>query len=97
MKKRGTGYIDVEILVKQEGGQYSSWCPGLDIASCGDIPEEAIKNCVEAVELYLTVLEEDGEREEVFKQKNIAVLDISESSAPTTFITQYRQRVRSSL
>ena len=93
MARRSVGYIDVEILVKREGNQYSSWCPTLDISSCGDTPQEAIENCGEALELYLAVLEEDGEREEVFQQKNIRILSVSESSVPTLFVTQYRQKV----
>jgi hypothetical protein len=28
-------YIGVDIVITKEGNQYSSWCPNLDIASCG--------------------------------------------------------------
>ncbi|GAI30282.1 unnamed protein product, partial [marine sediment metagenome] len=52
MGKAPVGYIAVSVIVTKEGNQYSSWCPDLDIASCGDSPEEAAENLADAVELY---------------------------------------------
>lgn len=43
-----------------EEGVYVSKCPELDVASCGDTPEEALSNLKEAVELYLDNAEELG-------------------------------------
>lgn len=40
-------------VVQKEGKWYVSWCPELDIASQGEIIEEAIENLKEAIELYL--------------------------------------------
>nr|QNO56124.1 hypothetical protein PNCMNLLH_00002 [Methanosarcinales archaeon ANME-1 ERB7]QNO56159.1 hypothetical protein LLPGBHFJ_00002 [Methanosarcinales archaeon ANME-1 ERB7] len=37
----------------EEEGVYVSKCPELNVASCGDTPEEALSNLKEAVELYL--------------------------------------------
>jgi len=87
------GYIAIEIIVTKEGEQYSSWCPQLDIASCGDNPEEAVENLSDALELYLDTLEEEGEREQVFKERGIRIVDIDEPVIPTSFVTQYRQKV----
>ena len=91
MKK--VGYIDVDAIVTKEGNQYSSWCPELDIATCGDSPEEAIKNLVDAIELYLNTLEEEGEREQVFRERGIRIVTADEPVIPTSFITRYRQKV----
>jgi len=39
--------------VWQEGDQYVSRCPELGVASCGDTPDQALRELQEAVELYL--------------------------------------------
>ena len=91
MKK--VGYIDVDAIVTKEGNQYSSWCPELDIATCGDSPEEAIKNLGDAIELDLNTLEEEGEREQVFRERGIRIVTADEPVIPTSFITRYRQKV----
>ncbi|MFC1908714.1 type II toxin-antitoxin system HicB family antitoxin [Chloroflexota bacterium] len=52
--------LELSIFVRKEGNQYSSWCPELDVASCGDTMEEACNNLDDAVDLYLdTLLEEE--------------------------------------
>lgn len=93
MAKAPTGYIDLEVVVRKEGNQYSSWCPDLDIASCGDSPEDAVRNLGDAVELYLSILEEEGKQESVFKERGIRIAPIDEPVIPRSFITQYRQKV----
>jgi predicted RNase H-like HicB family nuclease len=93
VKETGKGYIAVQMVVTQEGKQHSAWCPELDIASCGDTPEEAIKNLGDAVELYLNTLEEEGERKRLFKEKGIKLVSVDEAVIPTSFVTQYRQKV----
>jgi predicted RNase H-like HicB family nuclease len=40
-------------VIWEEDGVYVSKCPELELASCGDTPQEAKKNLMEAVELYL--------------------------------------------
>ena len=42
-----------DVVITKEGEQYSSWCPQVDIASCGDTIEEAKENLKEAIELYM--------------------------------------------
>lgn len=37
----------------KEGGMYTSYCPELDIASCGHTPEEARKNLAEVIRIQL--------------------------------------------
>ncbi len=91
--KKAEGYIAVEIVVTKEGNQYSSWCPELDIASCGNSPEEAVKNLGDALGLYLDTLEQEGERKQIFKERGIRIVSVDEPVIPTSFVTQYRQRV----
>jgi len=91
--KKAVGYIAVEIVVTKEGNQYSSWCPELDIASCGNSPEEAVKNLGDALELYLDTLEQEGEQKQIFKERGLRIVSVDEPVIPTSFVTQYRQRV----
>ena len=37
----------------KEGGMFTSYCPELDVASCGHTPEEAKKNLREVIEIQL--------------------------------------------
>lgn len=91
--KETAGYIAVDIVVTKEGEQYSSWCPQLDIASCGDSLEEAVEGLRDALELYLNTLKEKGEQEQVFKERGIKIVSEDEPIIPTSFVKQYRQRV----
>ena len=93
MEKTPGGYVAVEFVVAKEGNQYSSWCPEFDIASCGDSPEDAVKNLGDALELYLNTLEEEGERERVFKERGIRTVQADEPVVPSLFVTQYRQKL----
>ena len=93
MEKGAAGCIVVDVVVTKEGNQYSSWSPILDIASCGDSPDEAVKNLGDAVELYLNTLEEEGEQEQVFKERGIKIVRADEPVIPSSFVTQYRQKL----
>lgn len=87
------GYIVVEVIVTKEGNQFSSWCPELDIASCGDNVEDATENLSDALEVYLNTLEEEGEWKQVFKERGIRIVGADETVIPHSFVTQYRQKV----
>jgi Uncharacterised protein family (UPF0150). len=41
------------ITIWEEDGVFVSKCAELEVASCGDTPEEALANIREAIELYL--------------------------------------------
>ena len=43
--------ITVEIW--KEGNMFTSYCPELDVASCGHTAEEARKNLIEVIEIQL--------------------------------------------
>ena len=88
--KRKSDYVAVGIVVTREGEQYSSWCPELDIASCGDTPEEAIANLNDALELYINTLKEEGELEPVLKERGIRIVQADETVIPSSFLTQHR-------
>jgi len=41
------------VIIREEEGVFVSRCPELEIASCGDSPQDALDNIREAIELYL--------------------------------------------
>ncbi|HOI57830.1 MULTISPECIES: type II toxin-antitoxin system HicB family antitoxin [unclassified Methanoculleus] len=52
--------VRLTILIWEEEGAYVSRCQELEVASCGDTPEEALDNIREAIELYLENAKELG-------------------------------------
>jgi predicted RNase H-like HicB family nuclease len=65
--------ITVTLQVEREDDQYVSLCPELDIASYGDTVEEALAHLDNAVSIYLDTIEEDGERERIFRERGIKI------------------------
>ena len=66
-----TAVIYLTEIIQEEDGQYVSYCPELDVASCGDTIDEAYSNIKEAAALHLNVLEELGLREKVFHERGM--------------------------
>ncbi len=54
-------------LVKKEGDQYASLCIELDIASCGDTKEEAVKGLKDAIDTYLDYMISEGRENEIHR------------------------------
>jgi predicted RNase H-like HicB family nuclease len=48
----------------KEGGMYVSYCPELDIASCGETIDQAKKNLIEVVEINI----EETKKKGIFNQ-----------------------------
>ena len=93
IRAKKEGYIDLEMVITKEGNQYSSWCPLLDIASCGDTPDKAVTNLCDAVGCYFEALKEDGELEKTLRHKGLKVMQGDETVIPNTFITHCRQKI----
>jgi len=45
--------IIATVEIWKEGDMFTSYCPELDVASCGHTPEEAKKNLREVIEIQL--------------------------------------------
>ncbi len=69
--REGQKYVEVTCEIWQEGEQYVSRCRELEVASCGDTFEEAVRNLQEAVETDLNALEELGERPRFFRERGL--------------------------
>ena len=52
--------VQLTVLIWEEEGVYVSKCQEIEVASCGDTPEEALENVREAIELYLENARELG-------------------------------------
>lgn len=63
--------LELSAVVRKEGNQYSSWCPELDVASCGDTVEAACSSLDEALDLYIATLEEEGELLQVLTERGL--------------------------
>lgn len=55
-------------FLRKEKKGYSAFCPEFEVASCGDTVEEAKKNLVEAVELYLESAKQLGILKDVLEE-----------------------------
>ena len=52
--------IEFDGIIFREGSTYISYCPELDVSSCGNTVDEARKNLKVAVSLFLEVAEKMG-------------------------------------
>ena len=55
-------------LIWKEGSVYVSYCPQLDVSSCGDTVEEARRMLKEAVYLFIEGAEELGTLKEILEE-----------------------------
>ncbi|MFQ6049781.1 MAG: type II toxin-antitoxin system HicB family antitoxin [Candidatus Paceibacterales bacterium] len=60
--------INFTTQIWKEGKMYVSYCPELDISSCGKSVEEAKKNLLEAVEAFLETAKKIGTLKEILKE-----------------------------
>lgn len=70
------GVVILTSAVEEEGDQFVSFCTELGTTSCGDSIQEALDNLQEAIWVHLNALEETGERERVFQERGIHVLEV---------------------
>jgi predicted RNase H-like HicB family nuclease len=59
--------LELTGIIKEEGRQYSALCLELDVASCGDTQEEAMKALRDAVETYVQYMVEEGREDEIYR------------------------------
>lgn len=61
----------LNIVVEDAQDEYISWCPELNVYSCGDTPMEAFENITDALKVHLGNLVDSGIISRVFKEKGI--------------------------
>ncbi len=57
-----------DTLIWKEGDVYVSYCPQLDVSSCGDTVEEARRMLKEAVRLFVEEAEKMGTLKEILEE-----------------------------
>ena len=57
------------LQVYEEEGGFVGYCRELGTSTCGDTPDETRQLLLEAVELHIEALEEDGELERVLEER----------------------------
>lgn len=104
MAASAVGYIMLTFRVYREGKQFVGECLELGTASCGDTIEEALDNIRDATSLYLSVIEEEGERERIFRERGILVIvgepsdtELVVRARPNEVISPYLARVPASV
>lgn len=70
--------LELSIFVRKEDVQYASWCPELDVASCGATIEEACNNLDDAVDIYLDSLLDEGELLQVLEERGLMPSEYAE-------------------
>lgn len=78
---RAVGYIVVTYRVYPEDGQFVSVCEELGTSSCGDTVDEALRNIEDATKLYLNAIEAAGERDRIFRERNIPIYPVQPTQA----------------
>lgn len=68
-------YVPLTVAVWPEGDVWVSRVLELDIASFGDTPDDAADEAMDAVASYVNTLENLGDRERIFRERSIEVLD----------------------
>jgi predicted RNase H-like HicB family nuclease len=76
--------IALTLEIEREGDQYVATCRELDVSSYGDTVEDAIEHVRNALLLYLDVIEQDGEREQVFRERGIQIVERLDADYKTT-------------
>jgi len=76
--------VTLRLEVEREEDLYVAHCPELDISSYGDTVEDAFDHLKDAIVLYLDTIEQNGERERIFRERGISVEDRVETSYRTT-------------
>ena len=65
------GHILLTFRIFSEDGDWQSMCSELGVPSFGDSPGDALSNVIDATITYLNAIEENGERERIFKECSI--------------------------
>ncbi len=72
-QKEAVGHVALSFRIWHEDSAWQGICAELGVPSFGERPGEALDNVVEATICYLNAIEQDGERERIFSERNIAM------------------------
>ena len=76
-------------LVWQEDNVYVSYCPQLDVSSCGDTVDEARRMLKEAVSLFLEEAEKKGTLQDILEESGYHLKNNKEWIPPKIVATEF--------
>ncbi len=80
--------IEFEGIVFKEGCTYVSYCPELDVSSCGNTIDEARKNLKIAVSLFLEEAEKMGTLDEILYESGYELNEGNSWKTPRIVATE---------
>ncbi len=80
--------IEFDGIVFLEGETYVSYCPELDVSSCGDTTEKARQNLSTAVRLFLEEAEKMGTLEDILNEAGYSKNKAGEWVSPRIMATE---------
>jgi predicted RNase H-like HicB family nuclease len=80
--------IEFEGIVFKEGHIYISYCPELDVSSCGNSIDEARKNLKIAVSLFLEEAEKMGTLDDILDEAGYELNDSNNWKTPRIVATE---------
>jgi hypothetical protein len=80
--------IEFDSIIFREGNTFVSYSPRLDISSCGNSVEEAKKNLMTAVRLFLEESEKMGTLEEILGEAGYERTDETHWMTPRLVATE---------
>ena len=76
-------------LIWKEGNVYVSYCPQLDVSSCGDTVEDARKMLKEAVRLFLEEAEKKGTLQDILEESGYHLENNQKWIPPKIIATEF--------
>ena len=75
-------------IIFKEVKTYVSYCPELDVSSCGNTIDEARKNLKIAVNLFLEETEKMGTLEDILRESGYELIESNHWEAPRIVATE---------
>lgn len=73
MPEQARMLLDLHFRAYEEDGQWVSECVELGTASCGKTMPEALSAIIDATNLYIEVLSDEGELADVLRERGVTV------------------------
>ncbi len=83
--------VEADGIVFKEGDMFVSYCPKLDVSSCGSTIDEARKGLRTAVSLFLEEAEKMGTLEEILEESGFELNASNRWEAPRIVATELMQ------
>ena len=85
--------IEFEGIIFKEGRTYVSYCPELDVSSCGNTIDEARKNLKIAVSLFIEEAEKMGTLEDILYESGYELNEVNHWKTPRIVATELMSTV----